>query len=296
MTGGVTAITTFFPLNNVRMRLQVDDSLTPGNPLAVAKQIADKDGVGALYQGWWSSVVSLGASNFVYFYVYNAFKTLYAVKVLGDRKGSIDAVTNLGVAAAAGVINVLCTTPLWVVGTRLATQRKKASTGGANSKPYLGIADCLSRIMSEEGVPALWKGVGPSLILVSNPSIQFVAYERLRGPMQEMAEKRGSPLSNLEFFIMGFIAKAIATILTYPLQIAQSKMRANRNKEDKSGKGANSTTVGILLDLFEKEGLKGLFKGMEAKLYQTCATAAFQFLMYERVKQMVTKLLLDKEV
>jgi hypothetical protein len=83
----------------------------------------------------------------------------------------------LAIASSAGVINVLATTPLWVAGTRLAVQNKKAATGNtdAHSRPYDGIIDCLSRIVKSEGLWSLWKGVGPSLVLVSNPSIQFVA-------------------------------------------------------------------------------------------------------------------------
>jgi len=49
-------------------------------------------------------------------------KVVYQVKVLGSRKKGIDPVSNLGIAAAAGVVNVFATTPLWVAGTRLSVQ------------------------------------------------------------------------------------------------------------------------------------------------------------------------------
>lgn len=68
MTGGVIAISTFYPLNIIRIKLQVEEKLKSQSVLSVAKLIADEEGVGGLYKGWWSSVVSLGASNFVYFY------------------------------------------------------------------------------------------------------------------------------------------------------------------------------------------------------------------------------------
>mmetsp|Transcript_7292 Transcript_7292/g.8364 ORF Transcript_7292/g.8364 Transcript_7292/m.8364 type:complete len:336 (+) Transcript_7292:137-1144(+) len=300
-TGGVTAISTFYPLNMVRLKVQTDENYsTKDNVFVTAKKIADKDGVGALYQGWQSAVISLGASNFVYFYTYNAFKSIYKKFVLENPKADIDVYTNLLVASSAGVINVLMTTPLWVAGTRLTVQNRKKATADSNGnearleRPYTGVFNCLTRIMKEEGVAALWKGVGPSLILVSNPSIQFVTYEQLRIPMAKIAERRGSPITAFEFFVMGAIAKAVATIFTYPLQIAQSRLRADRGKED--GTRNYSGTADVLKKIYEQKGLKGWFKGMEAKLWQTVLTAAFQFLTYEQVQKVVFMLLLGKAV
>lgn len=48
--------------------------------------IVKTDGVGGLYQGWWSSVVSLGASNFTYFYAYNMLKIVF-LKMLRKTQG-----------------------------------------------------------------------------------------------------------------------------------------------------------------------------------------------------------------
>jgi hypothetical protein len=47
---------------------------------------------------------------------------------------------NLGVGAIAGVINVLMTTPLWMVSTQLAVQAKKQKKG---VEPYKGMTDGL---------------------------------------------------------------------------------------------------------------------------------------------------------
>jgi hypothetical protein len=55
MTGGVTAISAFYPLNIIRMRVQVDETMKSASVLAMAQKIAQDDGVAALYQGWWSS-------------------------------------------------------------------------------------------------------------------------------------------------------------------------------------------------------------------------------------------------
>lgn len=41
-------------------------------------------------------------------------------------------------------------------------------------------ADAVMKITCEEGVAALWSGTFTSLLLVSNPTIQFTIYEGLK--------------------------------------------------------------------------------------------------------------------
>lgn len=246
----------------------------------IARQIVNKYGFAGLFQGWWSAVVCLGASNFVFFYTFNMFKMIYQIKVLESRKKAIDPYTNLVVAAAAGVINVLLTTPLWVVNTRLTVQDNK------NPK-YSGVYDCLTSIAREEGTEKLWSGVASGLLLVSNPSIHFVVYDKIRPPMMKLAEKYGLGVSFVGFWV-GAIAKMVATITTYPVQTAQAKLRNDKKKE-------YSSTTDCLTKLYEKEGVAAWFRGMEAKLWQTVLTAAFQFMTYEATNKFVTDLLMGQQ-
>lgn len=125
-------------------------------------------------------------------------------------------------------------------------------------------------VANTEGISALWSGVGSSLVLVSNPAIQFAVYEAL---------KRHIPAKSASaFFLMGAIAKAVATMATYPIQLAQSRQRNGKNKMN---------TLVLLYALLKKKGPQGLFSGLEAKLYQTVLTAALMFVTYEKVVRFV---------
>jgi len=84
---------------------------------------------------------------------------------------------------------------------------------------YLYFLDGLVKIGQTEGLKALWAGTGPSLILVLNPAIVFMTYESL---------KRRFKGGTLVYFLLGAIAKCVATVITYPLQIVQAKMRVRR--------------------------------------------------------------------
>lgn len=94
--------------------------------------------------------------------------------------------------------------------------------------PYKGMLDGLCRCAKEEGISGLWKGVTTNLILVSNPTVHYFIYDRLKLWAAALVDARGKPLNPAEFFVMGAIAKCIATVATYPVQVAQAQLRNDR--------------------------------------------------------------------
>jgi adenine nucleotide transporter 17 len=254
--GGFTGLSIFYPLNSVRLRLQCDPNMESQGVLTDLLTITKAHGFFELYRGWASSVTALACSNFVYFYAYNALKKVYLITT---KLPSVDKVANLAIASVAGVINVLMTLPLWTASVRLATQNRVAVKSSAPAQDsgrraeeprkavaqYKNMVDALTRIAAEEGVDSLWKGLIPSLMLVSNPTIQFFTYERLMITAQKAARESKTPISNSQLFAMGAIAKAVATVFTYPVQLAQSRLRKMKEQ--------GGTTVGVLIQVFQKE-------------------------------------------
>ncbi|KAJ9578027.1 hypothetical protein L9F63_025112, partial [Diploptera punctata] len=112
-TGSVVAMTTFFPLDTVRSRLQLEENREAKNTFTMLFELAKEEGFTTLYRGMVPVLESLCASNFVYFYTFHGLKSLNATSA--DQNAGRD----LLLASVAGVINVLTTTPLWVVNTRL---------------------------------------------------------------------------------------------------------------------------------------------------------------------------------
>lgn len=260
----------FYPLDVIRTHKQVHKGSI--------MELIQKEGWESMYRGLSAVLISLGFSNFVYFYTNNLLKVLVK-KYTGQKNVTIP--QNLAIATLAGVVNVLVTCPLWVANTRLKLQSSKPEDGG---KHYTGMWDALTRIAKEEGTEALWGGAASSLLLVSNPVIHFVVYDKVKLVIGKRAQAAGRKyLTSWEIFWTGAIAKALATFFTYPIQVAQSRQRANADKS--SSKLAN--TIKILRDIFKKDGVLGWFAGMNFKLVQTILTAAFQFLCYEKIQQTI---------
>lgn len=84
--------------------------------------------------------------------------------------------------------------------------------------------DGLKKVSQKEGIGALWNGTLPSLLLVINPALQMAIYEGIKRRMA------GVELSTLGYFLIGAVAKAVATTLTYPLQLIQTKLRVSVSK------------------------------------------------------------------
>ncbi|KAJ8960185.1 hypothetical protein NQ318_003908 [Aromia moschata] len=222
-TGSVFAMVCLYPLDNIKFRMQLDDTeLLDKTTLQAIIHILRTEGINSLYRGIKPVITTLGVSNFVYFYAFHGLKSLLP-------KHAESAKTDLIISMAAGVVNVLLTTPLWVVNNRLKT---------SEDLTYTGLLDGLRHVANTEGVGALWNGLGPSLVLVSNPAIHFTAYEFLK--------RRVDVKSATAFFVLGALSKTLATVVTYPLQLAQTRQRLSKD--------TNLSTVALLLLILKRNG------------------------------------------
>ena len=92
-------------------------------------------------------------------------------------------------------------------------------------------------IIRQDGVLALWAGLGPALILVINPILQYTAFEQLKALL--IARRAGTvrvggtsatsvptvvPLTDFDFFILGAISKLIA-VRRAPLGYTDARRR-----------------------------------------------------------------------
>uniref|UniRef100_A0A3B4YG47 Solute carrier family 25 member 17 n=1 Tax=Seriola lalandi dorsalis TaxID=1841481 RepID=A0A3B4YG47_SERLL len=261
--GSVTAMTVFFPLDTAKSRLQVDEKRKSNSTPIILAEIAKEEGLLSLYRGWFPVISSLCCSNFVYFYTFNTLK-----KLMASGPGKSRPSKDLLMGVVAGVVNVVLTTPMWVVNTRLKLQGAKFRNEDLQQTRYRGIFDAFSQIIANEGVGTLWNGTLPSLILVLNPAVQFMFYEA----MKRKAGKGGRKISSAQIFLIGAIAKAIATTATYPLQTVQAILRVNTISYQSSS---------FVCLLFHE--VSNTSHCLEAKLLQTVLTAALMFVVYEKI-------------
>mmetsp|Transcript_12447 Transcript_12447/g.26899 ORF Transcript_12447/g.26899 Transcript_12447/m.26899 type:complete len:399 (-) Transcript_12447:591-1787(-) len=269
---------------------------------------------GELYRGVSPVVCTLGISNYVFFYALSLIKKLLATDRDGD-KGNRSKAMSLLSSSLAGVINVLLTNPLWVANLRIVQGLKQHAKIKDVREP--GLFEVMGQIAREEGVAHLWSGTWASVLLVSNPVIQYFVFEQLRllilgRRRRRYAKERqqisaSSPvgfLSPVEAFAIGAISKTVATVATYPVQLAQTVLRlqekggaqqqqqqqARQQESPLSSANVDGGTLQCLARLYEEGGISACYAGMNAKLLQTVVTSSFMFLTYEQILALATYL------
>lgn len=229
----------------------------------------------SLYQGLGTKNLQSFISQFVYFYGYSYFKRLYLRK---SGSKSIGTKANLLLAAAAGACTAVATQPLDTASSRMQTSAFGKSKG-------------LLQTLTEGSWSEAFDGLGISLLLTSNPAIQYTVFDQLKQKrlMALKNETKGSnsvALSAISAFVLGAISKSIATCLTYPAIRCKVMIQAADSDEDnveKSKRRSQKTVPRVLYSIWKKEGLLGYFKGLHAQILKTVLSSALLLMIKEKL-------------
>jgi len=87
---------------------------------------------------------------------------------------------------------------------------------------------------------------------------------------------------------MGVVASALATVITYPIQVVQMNARHGHGLGDLKG---SASMIEVYIYILRNFGVGYLYQGLDAKLLQSVVTAGFMFLGYEKLKALLFNLL-----
>jgi solute carrier family 25 protein 33/36 len=218
------------PLEVVKTQLQSSSvavgelSSASGHPVEIAKKILATDGIGGFFRGLRPTLVGIIPARSIYFYSYEQSKRLLG-PVLPE--GSVSNALLSGLAA--GIAGNTLTNPLWVVKTRM----QLLADCSAGQKVYTGYRDAVKTILREEGVGGFYKGISASYWGCAEGAVQFMIYEqiktrfftRLNQQRQEEGLEPTDKLPKLVYFLSAAIAKGTASIITYPHEVARTRLR-----------------------------------------------------------------------
>uniref|UniRef100_A0A453HBL4 Mitochondrial folate transporter/carrier n=1 Tax=Aegilops tauschii subsp. strangulata TaxID=200361 RepID=A0A453HBL4_AEGTS len=280
-TAGFATVATFHPLDVVRTRFQVSggrglSDLPPyRNTGHAVYTIARSEGLRGLYAGFYPAVLGSTVSWGLYFF-------LAKQRYLQEKDVQLRPFDHLASAAEAGALVCLFTNPIWLVKTRMQLQ-----TPGHTSS-YSGFSDALRTIRKEEGWRALYRGIGPGLLLVTHGAIQFTAYEELRKAMisakskQTRGDDKGSEdlLNSVDYAALGAGSKLSAILLTYPYQVIRARLQQRPGSD---GIPKYSDSWHVVKETARYEGVRGFYRGITSNLLKNLPAASVTFVVYENV-------------
>ncbi|GBG71977.1 hypothetical protein CBR_g10915 [Chara braunii] len=279
---GLASVVALYPLEVVRTRFQDPTGTLMMSTSMVTLRITY--GWRGLFAGMGPALLGTTASWGVYFFLYTEAKSRYERKY-GKELGPK---FHLLSAAEAGSLTCLVSNPIWVVKTRLQLQQP-----GSHVRPYKGFTDAVRCIVKEEGLRGFYRGLYPSLILVSHGALQFMAYEegkkvfrclRAQGDLRSASKDKISLLTSTDYAVLGAGSKLIAALFTYPYMVIRSRLQL---RPDLEGLAKYRNSLHTLHETVRYEGLLGLYKGFAPHALRVMPASAITFLVYESIMKLL---------
>ena len=290
-----------FPLDAIKTRMQVASDRASASALVVARRIVDKHGITALWgAGLGPKLVQAIIQKFSFFFIF-AFCLKRAKRIVAstsDKATSMAKVTlstpvSLTVGYVAALVNTLVTLPLEVASNCILAD----VSGSAARRGLYGTA---AAIYASGGAGALYRGIDASVVLCLNPALSFGLFERFKTIIMQrklvsatLSHQTG--LTTAEAFWLGAVAKAFATLVTFPAIRAKLLIQTKGSEKDQAStkpKSANKRAEpvsmhAVLAQLLRSEGILGLYKGVGPQLSKGVLSSALLLAAKERISEAV---------
>ncbi|KAM4125349.1 hypothetical protein ACB094_01G302900 [Castanea mollissima] len=176
---GVSSTLATYPLELLKTRLTVQRGVYK-NLLDALIKIVQEEGPAELYRGLTPSVIGVIPYAATNYYAYDTLRKAYKKAFKKEEIGSI---MTLLIGSAAGAISSTATFPLEVA------RKHMQAAGAINGRQYQSMLHALVSIFENEGLPGLYRGLGPSCVkLVPAAGISFMCYEACKRILVEKEE------------------------------------------------------------------------------------------------------------
>ncbi|KAF9784624.1 mitochondrial carrier domain-containing protein, partial [Thelephora terrestris] len=204
------------------------------------------------------------------------------LKKRGSEGGELTSGQTLVYAAEASAASAILSNPIWVVKIRMIT------THWTDPKSHRGVWHGLSSIYRTEGVRGLYRGTLLALVGVSNGSLQFMAYERVKRFAfkwkRAMFEKAGRPytleddkLANTTYIVASGASKIFALAVTYPYQVTRARIQNNATKH------LYPDIPTCIKRTFSESGVRGFYRGLATNFVRVLPGGCVTFVVYENI-------------
>ncbi|XXG93899.1 mitochondrial thiamine pyrophosphate transporter [Hypoxylon texense] len=284
-TAGLISRFVVAPLDVVKIRLQLQshslsDPLSHaglgGSPIykgtvGTLRHIVRHEGVTALWKG------NVPAEMMYVAYASIQFTTYRSVTQLLHRAAGEDrlphAAESFVSGAAAGATATASTYPLDLLRTRFAAQ--------GNDRVYASLWRAVRDIRRDEGARGFFRGLTPALaLIVPSMGLFFAVYEGARLPMSRLELPGGTGDA-----AAGMLASVVAKTGVFPLDLVRKRIQVQgptRSRYVHKNIPEYAGTVRTIRTILEREGARGLYRGLTVSLFKAAPASAVTMWTYER--------------
>jgi len=268
--GGILAMTATYPLVFLSTRAANETKENKSTYGAVV-DVLKREGFFGLYSGLNSSLLGIAITNGVYYYFYESSKGVIIRSRSGSKSKALSTLEAMLAGFIAGSATSVISNPVWVIQTAQTVRGMDASTAEAGAPPPQrrpGVFATATRLLQTGGPAVFFRGLGPALVLVVNPVLQYTVFEQLKNALVNHRRKTGRVnqlLTDWDFFMLGAISKLVATGITYPYIVVKSRLQAGH-----AAAARYRSALHGLRTIIAEEGVSGIYKGAGSKLLQAC--------------------------
>ena len=162
----------------------------------------------------------------------------------------------------------------------------------------------LTTMLSEgDGLKGMYKGIQAYTVLCLKPSIQYTVFEQVKGILLARKRKgKGSgsgskkrsneALTATEAFLLGMVARTIATIAVYPYLRAKVMLQSQKDVPSAgTGTGDKPNIPSMIVKMYSNGGMAECFQGIGPELTRGVFSAALMLMCKEKISYAVKKTL-----
>jgi len=175
------------------------------------------------------------------------------------KRGKVEQLaTDLLIGGSIGAISKTVMAPIERVKLLMQTQESNAKIISGEVKRFTGIVDCFSRVRSEQGIIAFWRGNLVNCLRYAPQQGSALAFN-------DFLNKLFPNYSATTDFWKGFgvklasggLAGAVANTICYPFDFARTRLASDVN----AGKGQFKGIGDCIATTYKNQGLTGLYTG-----------------------------------
>ena len=195
-----------------------------------------------------------------------------------------------GVSAA---VSKTIAAPIELIKLRLQNMDAMLKSGSLET-PYTGILNCGTRVASEEGVKALWKGNGTNVLrYFPTQALNFSFKDYFKRLFGKSKDKDGYWIWFAGNLASGGAAGSVSLLFVYSLDYARTRLTNDLKNSKKGGEKQFNGLIDVYKKTLQSDGLAGLYRGFVISCVGIVIYRGLYFGIFDSVKPSLPKEMQD---